>query len=107
MLVKSQIQQQQRQQQAYCRGYSEFLQKHQRVLLELVMNDSSAAEAWQQQRTATIQQHKAVQLQLQQPQQQAQLFRQPLPHLLPPCTMLRSRCSAIAPGVRPAAVACV
>ncbi|WIA21468.1 hypothetical protein OEZ85_000675 [Tetradesmus obliquus] len=59
MLVKSQIQQQQRQQQAYCRGYSEFLQKHQRVLLELVMNDSSAAEAWQQQRTATIQQHKA------------------------------------------------
>lgn len=69
-LVKNQIQQQQRQQQACSRGYADFLQKHQIALLELVMDDSSTAEAWQQQRTAHIQQQKAAQLQLHEPQQQ-------------------------------------
>ncbi|KAF6253343.1 tubulin binding cofactor C-domain-containing protein [Scenedesmus sp. NREL 46B-D3] len=101
LLVRSQIQQQQRQQQAYCRGYCEFLQRHQRVLLELVMNDSSAAEAWQQQRTATIQQHKAVQLQLQQPVQQQP--GQPAPPQQEPAAEAAAVDSEMAPADQDAA----
>jgi len=42
-LMKNRLQQQQKQHQAYNKSYTEFLQRHQKALLELVMDDSSEA----------------------------------------------------------------
>jgi hypothetical protein len=53
-LIKAQLQALQRQHAAYSRGYAEFLERHQRVLLEIVLDDCSAVEAWQQQRAAKV-----------------------------------------------------
>ena len=45
-MIKSQLQQQHRQHQAYARAYGEFLQRHQRTMLELVLDDPQPLETW-------------------------------------------------------------
>lgn len=48
-LIKSQIQQRQRQHEAFVRGFSDYLHKHQRVLIELAMDELPSSQQNQQQ----------------------------------------------------------
>lgn len=54
LLIKAQLAALQRQHAAYSRGYAEFLERHARVMLELILDDASGVEAWQQQRAAQV-----------------------------------------------------
>lgn len=56
LLIKNQLLQQQKQHQAYARGYAEFLQRHHRTMLEFVLDDPAPLQQWRQQREARKQQ---------------------------------------------------